>query len=151
VFERYTERARRVLFYTRHEAGDMGSVTIGAEHLLLALVQEGQGLTSGLFERSGLSLDSLRQEIRARVPVREKIPQSMEIPFNADAKHVLRFAADEADRLKHSYIGTEHLLLGLLSNPGSLAGTILTEKGIDLGSVRQEIVRATGRDTTPAS
>jgi ATP-dependent Clp protease ATP-binding subunit ClpC len=150
VFERYTERARRVLFYARLEAGDMGSVAIGAEHLLLALVREGKGLTSGLFERSHLSLDPLREEIQSRVPVREKIPPSTEIPFNADAKQVLRFAAEESGRLRHDYIGTEHLLLGLLSNPDSPAGTILTKRGIDLDSVRQQIVRVTGSDT-PAS
>ena len=112
MFERYTERARRVLFFARYEASQLGSISIETEHLLLGLIREGKGLTSRIFARSHLSLESIRKEIEGRTVFREKVSTSVEIPFSAETKRVLQFAAEEADRLLHNYIGTEHLLLG---------------------------------------
>ena len=112
MFERYTERARRVLFFARYEATQLGSTSIETEHLLLGLIREGKGLTSRIFARSHLSLESIRKEIEGRTVFREKVSTSVEIPFSAETKRVLQFAAEEADRLLHTYIGTEHLLLG---------------------------------------
>jgi len=114
MFERYTERARRVLFFARYEASQLGSVSIETEHLLLGLIREGKGLTSRIFARSHLSLENIRKEIEGRTVFREKVSTSVEIPFSAETKHVLQFAAEEADRLLHNYIVTEHLLLGIL-------------------------------------
>src|SRR6187401_2848431 len=136
MFERYTERARRVLFFARYEASQLGSISIETEHLLLGLIREGKGLTSRIFARSHLSLENIRKEIEGRTVFREKVSTSVEIPFSAETKRVLQFAADEADRLLHNYIGTEHLLLGILREERSVAASILTEKGMRLNTVR---------------
>jgi ATP-dependent Clp protease ATP-binding subunit ClpC len=140
MFERYTERARRVLFFARYEASQLGSVTIETEHLLLGLVREGKGLTSRLFARAHLSIEQIRKEVEGRSVLREKVSTSVEIPFSAETRRVLQYAAEEADRLLHNYIGTEHLLLALLREERSLAALILAERGMRLASVREEVV-----------
>ena len=147
MFERYTERARRVLFFARYEASQLGSVSIETEHLLLGLIREGKGLTSRIFARSHLSLENIRKEIEGRTVFREKAT-SVEIPFSAEAKRVLQYAAEEADRLLHNYIGTEHLLLGILREERSVAASILTEKGMRLHAVREDIVQLLNEKTT---
>ena len=148
MFERYTERARRVLFFARYEATQLGSISIETEHLLLGLIREGKGLTSRIFARSHLSLESIRKEIEGRTVFREKVSTSVEIPFSAETKRVLQFAAEEADRLLHNYIGTEHLLLGILREERSVAATILMEKGMRLNTVREDIVALLNEKTT---
>jgi ATP-dependent Clp protease ATP-binding subunit ClpC len=148
MFERYTERARRVLFFARYEASQLGSISIETEHLLLGLIREGKGLTSRIFARSHLSLESIRKEIEGRTVFREKVSTSVEIPFSAETKRVLQFAAEEADRLLHNYIGTEHLLLGILREERSVAATILMEKGMRLNTVREDIVAILNEKTT---
>src|SRR6476646_9176559 len=148
MFERYTERARRVLFFARYEATQLGSTSIETEHLLLGLIREGKGLTSRIFARSHLSLESIRKEIEGRTVFREKVSTSVEIPFSAETKRVLQFAAEEADRLLHNYIGTEHLLLGILREERSVAATILMEKGMRLNTVREDIVALLNEKTT---
>lgn len=150
MFERYTERARRVLFFARYEATQLGSTSIETEHLLLGLIREGKGLTSRIFARSHLSLESIRKEIEGRTVFREKVSTSVEIPFSAETKRVLQFAAEEADRLLHTYIGTEHLLLGILREERSVAASILYEKGMRLSSVREDIVQLLNEKTAPA-
>jgi ATP-dependent Clp protease ATP-binding subunit ClpC len=150
MFERYTERARRVLFFARYEATQLGSTSIETEHLLLGLIREGKGLTSRIFARSHLSLESIRKEIEGRTVFREKVQTSVEIPFSAETKRVLQFAAEEADRLLHTYIGTEHLLLGILREERSAAASILYEKGMRLASVREDIVQLLNEKTAPA-
>jgi len=84
MFERYTERARRVLFFARYEASQLGSISIETEHLLLGLIREGKGLTSRIFARSHLSLESIRKEIEGRTVFREKVSTSVEMPFSAE-------------------------------------------------------------------
>ena len=148
MFERYTERARRVLFFARYEASQLGSISIETEHLLLGLIREGKGLTSRIFARSHLSLEGIRKEIEGRTVFREKVSTSVEIPFSAETKRVLQYAAEEADRLLHNYIGTEHLLLGILREERSVAATILMEKGMRLASVREDIVQLLNEKTT---
>jgi len=148
MFERYTERARRVLFFARYEASQLGSVSIETEHLLLGLIREGKGLTSRIFARSHLSLENIRKEIEGRTVFREKVSTSVEIPFSAETKRVLSCAAEEADRLLHNYIGTEHLLLGILREERSVAASILMEKGMRLHTVREDIVQLLNEKTT---
>jgi len=148
MFERYTERARRVLFFARYEASQLGSISIETEHLLLGLIREGKGLTSRIFARSHLSLENIRKEIEGRTVFREKVSTSVEIPFSAETKRVLQFAAEEADRLLHNYIGTEHLLLGILREERSVAATILMEKGMRLHQVREDIVQLLNEKTS---
>jgi ATP-dependent Clp protease ATP-binding subunit ClpC len=148
MFERYTERARRVLFFARYEASQLGSASIETEHLLLGLIREGKGLTSRLFSRSHVSLDTIRKEIEGRSESREKVSTSVEIPFSAETKRSLQYAVEEADRLLHNYIGTEHLLLGILHEDRSLAATILVDKGMSLSVVREDIVALLNEKTT---
>ena len=140
MFERYTERARRVLFFARYEASQLGSLSIETEHILLGLIREGKGLTSRIFAQSGIALDGILTEIEGRSEIREKVSTSVEIPFSPETKRALGFAAEEADRLLHHYIGTEHLLLGLLREENSIAASILTDKGLRLQDARDAVV-----------
>src|SRR6478609_1562214 len=137
MFERYTERARRVLFFARYEASQLGSISIETEHLLLGLIREGKGLTSRIFARSHLSLENIRKEIEGRTVFREKVSTSVEMPFSAETKRVLQFAAEEAD-----------LLLGILREERSVAASILMEKGMRLNTVREDIVQLLNEKTT---
>jgi ATP-dependent Clp protease ATP-binding subunit ClpC len=141
MFERYTERARRVLFFARYEASQLGSISIETEHLLLGLIREGKGLTSRLFSKSHLSMESIRKEIEGRALYRDKVSTSVDIPLSPDSKRVLGYASEEAERMLHNYIGTEHILLGLLREEKSVAATILAEKGMRLSAVREDIVQ----------
>jgi ATP-dependent Clp protease ATP-binding subunit ClpC len=141
MFERYTERARRVIFFARYEASQLGSNAIETEHLLLGLIREGKGLTSRIFSKSHLSMESIRKEIEGRALYREKVSTSVDIPLSAESKRVLGFAAEEAERMLHNYIGTEHVLLGLMREEKSVAAGILGEKGMRLSAVREDIVQ----------
>src|SRR4029450_1920121 len=148
MFERYTERARRVLFFARYEASQLGSVSIETEHLLLGLIREGKGLTSRIFARSHLSLENIPKDIEGRTVFRAKGEAPGGIPFSAETKRVLQYAAEEADRLLHNYIGTEHLLLGILREERSGGGTIPMEKGGRLHQVREDIVQLLNEKTS---
>ncbi len=141
MFERYTERARRVIFFARYEASQLGSNSIETEHLLLGLIREGKGLTSRIFSKSHLSMESIRKEIEGRALYRDKVSTSVDIPLSPESKRVLSFAAEEAERMLHNYIGTEHVLLGLMREEKSVAAGILSEKGMRLSAVREEIVQ----------
>ena len=140
MFERYTERARRVLFFARYEASQLGSTAISSEHLLLGLFRDGTGMTSRIFETAGLDSLAVHFEVGNAAADRPRIATSVEIPIGADAKAALRHAAEEADGLRHSHIESEHLLLGLLHQPDSAAGAILTRAGLRLEAVRESIV-----------
>lgn len=142
MFERYTERAKRVLFYSRYEATEIGGRTIETEHLLLGLLREGKGVTSQIFARAELSHEIVRQRIASAMGERERMPASVEIPFSKETKRILSQAAEEADTLGHSHIGSEHLLLAVLHEPESVAGKLLHEAGLEVELVRQEIVAA---------
>lgn len=142
MFERYTEAARRALFFARYEASQMGSVSLDPEHLLLGLIRHPTGITARVFAKSHIPLDEIRKEIRSRATFREKLATSVEIPFNGGAKRVLQHAAEEADCLLHRDIDTEHLLLGILHGERCLAAAILAEKGMRLDIVREAVVHA---------
>ena len=141
MFERYTERARRVIFFARYEASQLGSRTIETEHLLLGLIRENNGLTGQLLFRSKIEAEDVRGEIEARTKVREKISTSVEIPLSVESKRVLAYAAEEAEKMFHKYIGTEHVLLGLLREKKSLASRILLEKGMRLTTAREDLLQ----------
>jgi quinol monooxygenase YgiN len=140
MFERYTERARRALFFARYEASHLGGSVITSEHLLLGLLREGKGLTSRVFAENGLDYEAARQDVERAAAGQAKLATSVEMPLSADTKTALEGAAQEADGLKHAYIGTEHLLLGLLRQPDSPAGVILSRAGLRLAMVRESIV-----------
>jgi len=141
MFERYTERARRVIFFARYEASQLGSSSIETEHLLLGLIREGKGLTSRIFNKSHLSMETIRKEIEGRALYRDKVSTSVDIPLSLESKRVLGYASEEAERMLHNYIGTEHILLGLMREEKSVAAGILGEKGMRLASVREDIVQ----------
>jgi len=110
VFERYTEKARRVIFFARYEASQYGSPYIETEHLLLGLMREDKALANRFLRQQG-SIESIRKEIEARITIRERISTSVEVPLSAECKRILNMAAEEAERLGHKHVGTEHLLL----------------------------------------
>ena len=155
MFERYTEKARRVIFFARYEASNYGSKTIAPEHLLLGLVREDKTLGNRFFtSRHAFNPDLIRQEIDGRTVRREKLPQTMELALTPETKRVLVFAFEESDRLQNRYIGTEHLLLGLLREERSIAAEVLFERGLRLSVVREEImnqngIRAASKSETP--
>ncbi|HEV2800259.1 MAG TPA: ATP-dependent Clp protease ATP-binding subunit [Pyrinomonadaceae bacterium] len=146
MFERYTEKARRVIFFARYEASQFGAPAIEPEHLLLGLMREDKTLTARFLARAQASLEAIRKEIEGRAPLREKISTSVELPLAPETKRVLAYAHEESDRLQHRHIGTEHLLLGLLREERSMAAEILYERGLRLAAVRDEVARATGAD-----
>ncbi len=142
MFERYTEKARRVIFYARYEASQFGSPYIEAEHLLLGLLREDKALTNR-FLRSQASVESIPKQIEGRTTIREKISTSVDLPLSNECKRVLAYAAEEAERLSHKHIGTEHLLLGLLREEKCFAAEILQERGLQLPAIREELQRTT--------
>src|SRR6266404_6181389 len=146
MFERYTEKARRVIFFARYEASQFGAPAIEPEHLLLGLMREDKTLTGRFFPRAQVSIESIRKEIEGRTLLREKISTSVELPLAPETKRVLAFSHEESDRLQHRHIGTEHLLLGLLREERSMAAQILFERGLRLNAVRDEIARQSGAD-----
>jgi ATP-dependent Clp protease ATP-binding subunit ClpC len=148
MFERYTEKARRVIFFARYEASQFGSPYIESEHLLLGLLREDKALTSR-FLRSHASVESIRKQIEAHTTIREKVSTSVDLPLSNECKRVLAYAAEEAERLGHKHIGTEHLLLGLLREEKCFAAEILQERGLKLAQIREELARAS-LDKAPA-
>jgi len=146
MFERYTEKARRVIFFARYEASQFGAPAIEPEHLLLGLMREDKTLTGRFFPRAQVNIEAVRKEIEGRTLLREKISTSVELPLAPETKRVLAYAHEESDRLQHRHIGTEHLLLGLLREDRSMAAEILYERGLRLNAVRDEIARQTGAD-----
>ncbi|RMG53629.1 MAG: ATP-dependent Clp protease ATP-binding subunit, partial [Acidobacteria bacterium] len=145
MFERYTEKARRVIFFARYEASQLGASAIEAEHILLGLLREDKDLAARLF-RSLKAVEAIRREVERRTVVRKKISPTVELPLSRQAKRVLNYAAEESERLGHRSIGTEHLLLGLLREQNSLAAELLYEQGLQTGRVREEVFRQMGRE-----
>ncbi len=149
MFEKFTEKAKRILFLARYEASQQGSKVIATEHILLGLLKEGEETTRELFTRANVSMDLLQAELERRGPNREKLSTSVEIPFSDETKRVLEFAEEEAERLMHPHIGTEHVLLGLLRLEESTAGRLLAERGMRLYSVREDAVNIYKRRALP--
>src|ERR1700690_3245939 len=144
MFERYTEKARRVIFFARYEASQFGSPYIETEHLLLGLLREDKALTNR-FLRSHASVESIRKQIEGHTTIREKVSTSVDLPLSNECKGVLAYAAEEAERLSHKHIGTEHLLLGLLREEKCFAAEILHERRLRLSTIREELAR-TGQE-----
>ena len=142
MFERYTEKARRVIFFARYEATQYGSPYIETEHLLLGLLREDKALANRFLRTHGV-VESIRKEIESRITIRERISTSVEVPLSAECKRVLNYAAEEAERLNHKHIGTEHLLLGILREEKSFGAELLQERGLRLSTLREEVARST--------
>jgi hypothetical protein len=138
MFERYTEKARRTIFFARYEASQFGSSFIETEHLLMGLLREDKALASR-FLRSHTAVESIRQQIEGHSTPREKVSTSVDLPLSHECKRVLAYGAEEAMGLNHKHIGTEHLLLGLLREKECFAARLLSQHGLTLDSVRDEV------------
>jgi ATP-dependent Clp protease ATP-binding subunit ClpC len=147
MFERYTEKARRVIFFARYEASQFGSPFIETEHLLLGLLREDKALANR-FLRSHAALEGIKKQVEAHSTAREKVSTSVDLPLSHECKRVLAYAAEEAERLSHKHIGTEHLLLGLLREEKCFASEILHERGLRLAQVREDISRVSSEKMT---
>jgi ATP-dependent Clp protease ATP-binding subunit ClpC len=138
MFERYIEKARRVIFFARYEASQFGSPFIETEHLLLGLLREDKSLTNR-FLRSQASVEAIRKQIEAHTTIREKLSTNVDLPLSIESKRVLAYAAEEAERMGNKHIGPEHLLLGLLREDKCFAAELLHERGVNLDKVREEL------------
>ena len=145
MFERYTERSRRVIFFARYEALQYGSPVIASEHILLGLMREDKSISARFFPfRQTLTVEAVRREVEERIVLRDRIPQSAELHLAPETKKILFYANDESRQLKNKHIGPEHLLLGLVREERSVAAEILFQYGLRAQDIRDEIGRQSG-------
>jgi len=145
MFERYSERSRRVIFFARYEALQYGSSVISPEHVLLGLMREDKTITARFVPlRHELTVDKVRREIEDRIVVRDRMPQSSDLHLAAETKRVLFYANEESRQLRSRLVAPEHLLLGLVSDERSIAAEILLQHGVRAQDVRNELLRASG-------
>src|SRR6058998_3458922 len=149
MFERLTEQARRVVILAQEEAKRLNHSAVGTEHILLGIIREGKGVASKVLESLNISPDRVRAEIETAIGRGERAPYE-EVAFTPRAKKVLELALDEARRLGHNYIGTEHLLLGLIREGEGVAARVLEAMGADLERVRAQVVYLLGEEGTTA-
>ncbi|MBI3998050.1 MAG: AAA family ATPase, partial [Armatimonadetes bacterium] len=147
MFERFTERARRVIILAQEEAKRLNHSAVGTEHILLGIIREGEGVASKVLESLNISPERVRAEIEGAIGRGERAPHE-EVAFTPRAKKVLELALDEARRLGHNYIGTEHLLLGLIREGEGVAARVLEAMGADLDRVRAQVVYLLGEEGT---
>ncbi|WP_282826279.1 ATP-dependent Clp protease ATP-binding subunit [Gulosibacter sediminis] len=140
MFERFTDRARRVIVLAQEEAKLLNHNYIGTEHLLLGLIHEGDGVAAKALESLGISLEAVREQVQDIIGKGQQKPGS-HIPFTPRAKKVLELSLREALQLGHNYIGTEHILLGLIREGEGVAAQVLVKLGADLNSVRQQVIQ----------
>jgi Clp amino terminal domain, pathogenicity island component len=141
MFERFTDRARNAVRFAQEEARLHSHAHVGTEHILLGLIREGQGVGARALETLGVPLDEVRARVLEIVPPGAEEAPSGHIPFTPRSKKVLELSLREALQLGHNYIGTEHLLLGLVRERDGVAAQVLAERGAALDAVRQEVVR----------
>jgi len=141
MFERYTEKARRTVFFARYEASQAGSSQIETEHLLLGLLREDKALASQLLTTPG-KLEAIRRSIAQRGKAGTKASTSVDLPLSQQSKRVLAYAAEESERMRHKDIGTPHLLAGLLREEKSFAAQLLREQGLTVESVRERMLQS---------
>ncbi|RJO65252.1 MAG: ATP-dependent Clp protease ATP-binding subunit [Candidatus Omnitrophota bacterium] len=144
MFNRFTERARKVIILAKEEARRFNHDYIGTEHILLGLIREGEGVAAAVLERLGLSLENIRIEIEKLVQPGPTTQIMGDIPFTPRAKKALELAAEEARSLGHNYIGTEHILLGLIREEEGVAYQVLLNLGLDVNTVRSKIMEVLG-------
>ncbi len=145
MFERYTEKARRLIFFGRYEASRFGSKLIEPEHLLLGMLRERRKLL-GIVDAL-----AVKKEIESKLTVaEERISTSVDLPLSDQSKRILAYGAEEAERLEHKPIGTDHLLMGMLREP-SMAREVLENHGIDLEQLRKEMLLQRALDGEPAN
>lgn len=141
MFERFTDRSRRVIVFAQEEARNLNHDHIGPEHILLGLVREGGGVAAKALESAGTSLETIRERVEGAVGRGDQVPPSGHIPFAEEAKDLLKNSLRASLDLGHDYIGTEHILLGVFSQGESVAARVLTDLGADYDRVRAEVTR----------
>ena len=139
MFKRFTDRARRVVVLAQEEARMLNHNYIGTEHILLGLIHEGEGVAAKALESLGVSLDAVRAQVEEIIGQGQQIP-SGHIPFTPRAKKVMELSLREALQLGHDYIGTEHILLGLIREGDGVAAQVLIRLGAHLDRVRQQVI-----------
>jgi len=137
MFKKFTERARRVIILAREEAERYNHEYLGTEHILLGILKDGGGIAITVLQKSGIDLEQLNMEIKRNLPQSPPHRVGTEIPFSPRAKKVLEYAVDEAKAMGHNYIGTEHILLGLIKEKDGVASKILTSMGIKFSQARE--------------
>ncbi|HBG92764.1 MAG: ATP-dependent Clp protease ATP-binding subunit ClpC [Nitrospirae bacterium GWF2_44_13] len=137
MFEKFTERGRKVIIYAREEAEKRQNDYLGTEHLLLALLREEEGISAAIIKKMGISIEEVRMEVERKLPYGTNVLTFGDIPFTPRAKKVLELAVEEARLIGHSYIGSEHLLLGILREDEGIAGRTLRSLGANLLAARQ--------------
>lgn len=147
MFNRFTERARKVIILAKEEARRFNHDYIGTEHILLGLIREGEGVAAAVLEKMGLDLETIRLEVEKVVQPGPSTQILGDIPFTPRAKKALELAAEEARALGHNYIGTEHILLGIIREGESVASQVLLNLGLDLDRVRAEVMAVLGAAT----
>jgi uncharacterized protein (TIGR02246 family) len=140
MFERYTEKARRAIFFARYEASQYGSTTIETEHLLLGIFREDHALTRKFLSQKG-GAQALRDEIESHIARGARISTSVEVPLTPECKRILNRAAEEAELLGSKHVGNEHMLLGIFHEPACFAARLLADRGLTLSSLREELAR----------
>jgi len=140
MLERFTDRARRVVKLAEEEARRLGHNYIGTEHILLGLIREGEGVAAKALESLGISLDAVRQQVEEIIGRGQQAPFDV-IPFTPRSKKVLELSLHESQQLGHNYIGTEHILLGLIREGDGVAAQVLVKLGADLNRVRQQVIQ----------
>jgi len=140
MFERFTDRARRAVAQAQEEARMLNHAYIGTEHILLGLIHEGEGVAAKALESLGISLDAVRQQVQEIIGRGEQAPPG-HIPFTPRAKKVLELSLREAQQFGHNYIGTEHILLGLIREGDGVAAQVLVKLGANLNRVRQQVIQ----------
>ncbi len=140
MFEKYNEKARRALFFARYEASKLGSKVIESEHLLLGILREGEDIIKEIFARFNVKPEDVRREIEGDRIFVERISSTAELPLSEESKKILAYASHEAESMMHPYVGTEHLLIGLLRVDGCVAGRLLAARGFNLYGVREETI-----------
>jgi ATP-dependent Clp protease ATP-binding subunit ClpC len=148
MFNRFTERARKVLVLAKEEARRFNHDYIGTEHILLGLIREGEGVACAVLQNLGIDLERLRMEIEKLISPGSSASVLGDIPFTPRAKKALELAAEEAHNLGHNYIGTEHILLGLIREGEGLASQVLFSLGVDLRKIKEEISALLGGGQT---
>src|SRR5512137_1067452 len=146
MFNRFTERARKVIILAKEEAKRFNHDYIGTEHILLGLIREGEGVAAAVLEKMGVSLENIRIEIEKLVQPGPTTQIIGDLPFTPRAKKALELAAEEARSLGHNYIGTEHLLLGLIREEEGVASQVLMNLGLDLATVRNKVMEVLGSE-----
>jgi len=150
MFNKFTERARKVILLAKQEAKRFNHDYIGTEHILLGLLREGEGVAAAVLQSLGMNLNNIRLEVEKLVQVGPATVVSGDLPFTPKAKKVMELAMEEARTLGHNYIGTEHLLLGLIREGEGVASQVFMNMGLDLEKVREEVIKLLG-STTPGS